>query len=282
MSKYMILVSILILVLGCTTVEETPKTWQYTQTIPIKGINAIGMQLDTTTGNIWLSDGDHNRLVAINKEGHIIKTIPGFERPMHIAIQDGQLYVPEYGNDGISLIKGETRSQLPLKDSLDAPAGIAVYGQEIAIADFYNHSILYTADGENYERIGSQGHNDGQFYYPTDVQITPNHIWVADAYNHRVQQLNKQGEVTRVIGWDQGMNAATGILVHEETLFVTDFENSRVFVFDLEGNLKQELTTAIDKPTEMLVIKDTLYITNYRKAELVHYQLQPEPKPISG
>jgi len=30
-----------------------------------------------------------------------------------------------------------------IPDSLDAPAGVALYEEEIAIADFYNHRILY-------------------------------------------------------------------------------------------------------------------------------------------
>jgi len=155
-----------------------------------------------------------------------------------------------------------------LKDSLDAPAGISVFNKEMAIADFYNHRVLYSNNGEEYISIGSEGKHEGEFYYPTDVQITSNKIYVADAYNHRVQVFDKEGNYLQMIGVEQNMNASTGLFIAAEELFVTDFENDRILVFELDGNFKQELNDHIEKPTDMIVANGNLYVINYRNGKL--------------
>ena len=56
------------------------------------------------------------------------------------------------------------------------------------------------------------------------MQITEHSIWVADAYNNRVQVFDKSGNFGQVIGAEAKMNAATGIYVTDSELMVTDFE----------------------------------------------------------
>ena len=92
-------------------------------------------------------------------------------------------------------------------------------------------------NGADWISIGTEGKDAGQFYYPTDVQITDQNIWVADAYNNRIQLFDKRGTFVRMIGVDQKMNAATGLYVSETQVFVTDFENHRLLVFFKDGQL---------------------------------------------
>lgn len=244
--------------------EET--SWQLIKSIPLDSVNPIGLTF--TQEGLWLSDGDRNRLVLVDNDGKIIRTIDSLQRPMHIASVGSTLYVPLYGNDLIAKITAKAMLTLPLKDSLDAPASISVFGKETAIADFYNHRILYSPDGETYLSIGSEGKNEGQFYYPTDVQITQELIWVADAYNNRIQAFSKDGRFETSIGADQKMNAATGIFVSGEEIFVTDFENNRILIFEHNGNLKQIFSQGVEKPTDVLMTGDSLYIANYRNGSL--------------
>ena len=260
---------------SCKT-EPPIQTWQHTETIALEGVNPIG--LVATKDGFWFSDGDHNRMVHTNEKGNIITTLDSFQRPMHLDASGEKLYIPEYGNDVITTIERDEKDTLTLKDSLDAPAGISVFKNEIAIADFYNHRILYSNNGEDYISIGTEGKHEGEFYYPTDVQISSNKIYVADAYNHRVQVFDKEGSFLQMIGVEQNMNAATGLYVSDKELVVTDFENDRVLVFDLDGNLKQELSKDIEKPTDMIVKDNSLYIVNYRSGELVRFQLKDKPK----
>jgi DNA-binding beta-propeller fold protein YncE len=270
--KYLYILIALAIFSSC---QEKPKEWTYKKTIKIEGVNPIGIA--NANGDLWLSDGDHNRLVQIDSLGKIINTIGELERPMHIDFDNQKLYIPEYGTDMIAtyIVGSWELMKSKLKDSLDAPASIAVKEKEKAIADFYNNRILY-ADGnsEDWISFGSEGSKEGEFYYPTDVQITDSLIWVADAYNNRIQVFDKNGSFVKMIGEDQKMNAATGLFVSENEVFITDFEHNRVLVFDHQGLLKQELKEGIEKATDLLIKDDMLHIINYRNGELVFYDLQ--------
>lgn len=286
--RHLILLAIAVIAVSCQEKTAVPMEWQFEKTITLDGINPIGIAVD---GNdIFLSDGDHNRIVKLSDSGEVLQTLEGYTRPMHIdfgeasyEITDGlttdllkerALFIPEYGTDSIAVMRDNKVSYLVLQDSLDAPAGVSVYENEIAIADFYNNRVLYY-NGKQWNSIGKEGKALGEFSYPTDVQITSDYIYVADAYNHRAQVFDKTGKAISFIGENQNMNAATGIYVSNEEILITDFENGRVLIFDMNYQLKQTLETGIDKPTDILVNGNLLYVTNYRKGELVVYQLEP-------
>ncbi|GGG35365.1 hypothetical protein GCM10011344_40260 [Dokdonia pacifica] len=274
--KYIYSLLALLILISCAEKEEVAKSWQLSKTIPITGVNAIGMAI--TSEGIWLSDGDHNRLVLINDEGKTIKTIDSLDRPMHIDAEGEMLYVPQYGNDEVSVFVDGEKKTLVLLDSLDAPAGVSTYFKEKAIADFYNNRILYSTDGKEFISFGKEGKATGDFYYPTDVQITESHIWVADAYNNRIQVFDKKGTFLKVIGVDQKMNAATGIFVNPTEVFVTDFENDRVLIFNHEGVLQQELSKGVEKPIEVIQHQGHLFVSNYRRSELLVFDWKAIPE----
>jgi len=256
MRPRVLLVFIVASLIGC---KEKQYSWQFDERIELPGVNPIGIV--AAENGLWLSDGDHNRIVLIDEAGMIKSTIDSLDRPMHIALEANRLYVPQYGNDevvqyDITSLDKKTARLVDLKDSLDAPAAVAVRGNEKAIVDFYNHRILYADGGGDWISFGKEGNYQGDFYFPTDVQITDSLIWVADAYNNRIQTFDKKGNWKKVIGADQGMNAATGIYVSDTSVYVADFENNRVLIFD---------------PIDILVQDDRMTILNFRKGELVTY-----------
>ncbi len=254
-----------LLVISCKQKESLPKEWVLSKTIQLNEVNPIGItELD---GKLWLSDGDHNRLLQIDGEGNIEQTIDSLERPMHIDAAEETIYIPQYGADNIVMLQSTERGVLSLTDSLDAPAGVSVLGREKAIADFYSNRILYS-NGNNWISFGKEGKAKGEFYYPTDVQITDSLIWVADAYNNRVQAFDKKGNFVKMMGQDQKMNAATGIFVSDTEVFVTDFENDRILIFDHDGNLQQEISEHIEKATDLMIFNAQLYVINYRNGEI--------------
>lgn len=260
---------------ACKEKEIVPKEWALSKTIQLDGVNPIG--LTQVNGAIWLSDGDHNRLVKIDTEGKITETVDSLDRPMHIDAIKETIFIPQYGKDVIEMVDKKGRFIMQVSDSLDAPAGVSVYENERAIADFYNNRILYF-DGKSWISFGKEGKAEGEFYYPTDVQITKDKIWVADAYNNRVQVFDKKGGFLKMMGQNQKMNAATGIFVSVDEVFVTDFENNRVLVFDMMGELQQVLKDQIEKPTDMMIKDDMLYVINYRNGKLNIFDKQPVKK----
>ncbi len=281
MKQGIVLVFLIVSILSCKEPEKQ-YSWQFDKSIELLGINPIGIAVDE--GDLWLSDGDHNRVVLIDENGSIKAAIDSLERPMHIALEGKQLYIPQYGNDivvnyDVTTLNKKTPEIIDLKDSLDAPAAIAVRGNEKAIVDFYNHRILYSDSKGDWISFGKEGNYQGDFYFPTDVQITDSLIWVADAYNNRIQTFDKKGNWKKVIGEDQGMNAATGVYVSKASVYVADFENNRVLIFDQDGHLEKTLEEHIHKPIDILVQDDRMIILNFRKGELVIYRWKEDMTP---
>lgn len=249
--------------------DPSSDEWKLIANIDLGAVTPIGLTI--LDENIWISDGDHNQLVAFSQEGNIIEVVENFERPMHIDNDGTTLFIPEYGSDKIVKLENGKKTNFEIPDSLDAPAGIAIYNNEIAIADFYNHRILFF-DGDDWISIGKEGKAAAEFYYPTDIFIGPEKIFVADAYNNRIQVFDKKGHHLQIIGTDQKINAATGIFATVDEIFITDFENDRVLSFNHKGKLKQEFSEGISKPTDILVKENILIIANYKGKNLLAFK----------
>ncbi len=274
--------SMALMLLGCKENQEQSVTqdvapeWEFSRIITVERVNPIGI---TTYDNTFiLSDGDHNRIVYVDSIGAILREIHGFDRPMHIeygAFDDQKyLLIPEYGKDSVAQMYGKQKTYLTVSVSMDAPAAAAISPQHIAIADFYNNRIIVKSKDSLWS-FGKEGNADGELNYPTDVQIFDDQIFVADAYNHRGQVFDLNGKHLATFAQNDSLNAATGIFKSEGQIALTDFENDRVMIYSNNFQKKQVLSESVHKPTDVLIQGDSLlYITNYRKGELVEFKMK--------
>jgi DNA-binding beta-propeller fold protein YncE len=89
---------------------------------------------------------------------------------------------------------------------------------------------------------GTQGRNDGQFYYPQSLAFAPNgNVYVADTDNHRVQYFTATGGYRGKWGSNGTGNgefrSPTGIAVTGDgTVYVADYFNNRTQYFTLTGS----------------------------------------------
>lgn len=254
------------LALSTSLFSCSPTQWQVEKEVLLEGISPIGIA-EADDGNLWISDGDHNRLVLVDEQGKVLEEKSDIERPMHICRVDEKIYVPSYGADKIYVYGLTGKSALNISEKLDAPAAYHKDGSKEAIADFYSHSVLYNTGGA-WKRIGGEGQVDGTFRYPTDLQWYGDKLYVADAYNHRVQVFDSSGGHLLTFGEDEDMNATTGIFIKHDEIIVTDFENSRVIFYTLEGKFLYTLNQGFDKPTDISFSKEKLIVTNYRSGKL--------------
>lgn len=164
--------------------------------------------------------------------------------------------------DTILTFENDKRDFLPIASALNAPAGIAVEGNTIAIADFYNHRVI-VKQGDQELIIGKEGHDPWDLYYPTDVAIYKGLIYVADAYNNRIQVFDEKGNGLRIIGEQDKIQVATGIEVADEQVFVTDFDGNRMLVYDLTGTLIQVFSEHFDQPADISLADDKIIVVNY-------------------
>ncbi len=244
-----------------TQKEEQLIAWKFVKEIPLQNITPIGIVAQNNF--LWLSDVDNNRVVKIDLNGKIIEEFNDFERPMHIAIQENKIYIPQYTSDTISVLEKGSISNLILNETVDGISGLAIDGDRMAIADFYNHRVILKKGQESIS-IGKEGHNDGELYYPTDVDIYDNKIYVADAYNNRVQVFDVEGNYVQMIGWNEDIHVATGIKVTANEVIVADFEGNRVLIYDINGKLLQTLSENFNHPTDIEVYDNKIYVTNYK------------------
>lgn len=235
--------------------------WEYERTIQFEDITPLGITKNDDF--LYVSDSDHNKVFKMDLDGKIIETYEDFDRPMHIDMDAGKLFIPEYGADTVTVIHNQKKSYMPLAVELDAPASIDMQGDDYLIADFYNHRIVYSSQGKDLT-FGKKGKANGEFHYPTDIQFANNLIYVADAYNNRIQIFDRKGIFKQSIGEEDGMNAATGIYVTDKEIAVTDFENNRILIYDLNGKLLQILDKNFDKPTDVIINDNKFYVTNYK------------------
>ena len=255
----------LLLVLGC----KTEKEWSFEENIILSGVFPIGMVL--VDNEFIVSDPDNNRLVRVDDRGNVLKEWSGFQRPMHITAINSTIYVPEFISDSLKVLEEDMIKSFDIDASFDAPAAIDIDGSTLAVADFYNHRVLSSQEGQ-ISSIGGEGHEDGKLYYPTDVKIYGDRIFVADAYNNRVQVFNKLGQSVKIIGWKEDIDVATGIEVFDDQVFVTDFHGNRVLIYDFQGRLMKVFSDQFDGPTDILVTKDHMYVTNYKGGYITVYR----------
>ncbi|MFI2743028.1 NHL repeat-containing protein [Zhouia sp. PK063] len=250
--------------------KEEGRKWKFVKKIELPQ-KARPLAMAKNGKNLWFSDPDHFRLLKIDLSGKVLDSIVGIQRPMNIDFNKGKLYVPEFLTDTIWVFENGKKSPLSLNAKPEAPAGLNVKGDTIAVADFYNHRIILQIGGQ-VSFIGKEGHDKGELYYPIDVKVQDNKIYIADAYNNRVQVFDFNGKILNVIGEQDGFNVASAIAFDKNGFAVTDQENSRVLIYDLNGALQQTLTANINYPTDVLFDGNMLYITNFKENTIVEYR----------
>ena len=256
---------IIIVLSGC----DTNKKYLFDKTIDLNGMNPISSVI--VDDQIFISDSKNNRIVEINENGKIIKSYPGFKRPMHISAFQGKVFIPEYLNDSIKIIENGKTIPFELSIIPSAPGGIDVNNKLTAIADFYNHRIIIKSKNDTYT-FGKKGHKVGELFYPTDVKIVNDKIVIADAYNNRVQIFSVEGKFLKAIGEKDNIKVATGVDADENKIIVTDSENSRVLIYNWEGTKIAELTQNLKYPIDVTINGDKLFVCNFHAGNIAIFQ----------
>ncbi|BBM88175.1 hypothetical protein [Candidatus Uabimicrobium amorphum] len=95
-------------------------------------------------------------------------------------------------------------------------------------------------EGNFIDAWGQGGSAPGEFDRPMSLAIDQhNHMYVADACNHRIQKFDLQGNLIATwgkIGSDLGdLSYPYGVVVTPDALYVSEFGNNRIQKFTLDG-----------------------------------------------
>ncbi len=225
-------------------------------------------------GSLYVADTNNNRIQHFSPAGQFINSwgtfadvtlgdapIGTFNQPWDVAVSpDGKfVYVADTWNHRIQKFTSDgTPVKMwgtPLYDptttdplGIWGPRGIAVDSHgRVFVADTGNKRILiYDADGNFIQQIGSEGLSIGQFEEPVGLAFDPKgNLYVDDTWNQRVQVFTPSADGSTyspllqwdIAGWygeslDNKPYIAADSLGH---IFVTDPEGYRVLEFSSSG-----------------------------------------------
>ena len=164
----------------------------------------------------------------------------------------GRVYVSRMGNPPILVFDSEGNYLAGWGgDSLVDPHGMLfTSNDELIVCDRDAHEVLkLNLEGEVLLRIGSreQAHWQAPFNHPADVAVSSSgDIYVADGYgNSAVHRFSGEGK--HLLSWGKPgtgpgeFSTPHGIWVDAQSrVYVADRENSRVQIFDEDGNYLSE------------------------------------------
>jgi len=196
------------------------------------------------------------RIQVFDPDGHFLR---GWHTPDHRAgkptglsiAHDGRVFVADthyyrvliYSPGGKLLrIMGGVEGQGPgqfglVTDVVEDRHGnlyVSEYGE-------YDRIQKFTPEGRFLLQWGGHGHQPGQFARPQNMAIDEqDHIWVADACNHRIQVFDTQGNLLKVWGTQGGAPGQLYypydlILSPDGCVYVVEFGNHRVQKFTRDG-----------------------------------------------
>ena len=128
------------------------------------------------------------------------------------------------------------------------PSGIAVNDKdEIAVTDRSNHRIqMFLSDGTHLRSFGREGHQQGQFNYPTGITFYNNNVIVSDTGNHRIQIFDDQGHYLDQFGGKGRLNhqldVPVGLSIDSDgNIIVADSYNKSIKIFTLDGQFLRRI-----------------------------------------
>jgi hypothetical protein len=157
---------------------------------------------------------------------------------------DGTKYVADNKRGQIAVFDAQDRHVGNLGVAGMVPVGIAVYQNELYVADFAKQQILVLdrISGKQLRTVGSPGQGPGQFIKPLGVAVDKDgNLYVTDVLKCQVQKFNHQGKLLTSFGI---ISANAGGFVRPKMMavdkdgiiYVVDAAFQNVQLFDQNGH----------------------------------------------
>ena len=205
--------------------------------------------------NVYVADFLTDRIAKLTTDGTLIAQWGGygkgegeFDAPSGIAAdRNGYVYVADFYNHRIQKFTGDGEFLMQWggqgrgSGRFHYPTDIAVSEAGVFVADAYNHRIQkFTREGAYLTKWGGLGYGIsgkwfGWFRLAKAVTVdSHNNVYVADAFNYRVQKFTDEGELLGVWGKSQPgeeqlVQYPAGVTVASDgTIYVSDFFKNRI------------------------------------------------------
>lgn len=185
--------------------EINPSNGAYVGVLGTSGEGTLNEPIGLTvgsTGELFVTDWGHNRVVEFSSEGTFLRQIGSagsgngqLSGPSGIVLSEGSLYVVDRGNDRIE---------------------------------------QFSSAGAYLGQFGSKGSGNGQFEYPAWIAANPStgNLYVSDTFNYRMQEFSPAGRfLTLWATWGarHELSYPTGVAINSAgRLFIADMEGDRI------------------------------------------------------
>ena len=116
---------------------------------------------------------------------------------------------------------------------------------------------------------GSYGSGDGQFYSPTGIAIRGDVLYIIEESNHRVQKISTSGKFISKFGscgsGNGQLSTPRGICLDRNgRVYVSEYGNNRVSVFEADGTFAYHITGNLNNPWGLTFDPSgNLHVANY-------------------
>ena len=226
---------------------------------------------------------------------------PGsFLSPQHLAFDsENNLYITDLGNariqkfDSTGNFLNEWGSKGSESGQFGHPMGIAISDDFVFVVDNKNHNVQkFNLDGKFISKWGEFGNDNGFFKSPRGITISDDKfVYVVDSGNARIQKFTFDGEYISHFGQSgkRGGNFITpvDIAINSKMILVTDPNQNKIIVFDLEGNFQKIFNDSVGGyqiyPQGIVFdSEDNFYVVDYRNNRIIHYNDVGVPLSMFG
>lgn len=244
-------------------------------------------------GKIYVCDVKLKAVLVLDLRKKLVRTMgttgtDALQNPADICIApEGTKYVADSLGNKVVVFDASDKQIGVFTHSNFKPVGVAVYGDELAVADFAMQrvEIMDRSTGKVRRTIGSPGMKDGQFIRPLAVAYEANgNLVVSDFMKCRIQKFDRSGKLINAMG-----NISTGIadfvrpkhiaIDREGMLYVVDAAFQNVQVFGADWIVRTFFGTAGTHPGSMQLPAGITVDDDPQNMELFREYLHPAFEP---
>lgn len=207
---------------------------------------------DSSANAVYWFDVVHHTATCWDKIGPY-----GLVSPVAVARHQDTFYLADSALPAVLAFDAKGRCRFALTNDLERPAGLAVLGGNLFVADAGAHRIMvFDLQGRPLRHFGRRGTEPGEFNFPTHLAADPKgRLLVTDAMNSRVQILDQQGQPLGVIGsagdgpgyFSRPKGVAVDSFGH---VYVVDALFDNIQIFNPDGQLLMHFGAAGQQPGE--------------------------------
>lgn len=205
-------------------------------------------------GRVFVTDMSTHLVLVLDTMSSELRTLKHtngetpFASPFGITIDAAdRIYVSDVTSSSISVFGPDEKFLFTIsRPDLKRPTGLAVdtENDRLYVVDTPSHKIfVFSLNGEFSGTIGTWGNAEGQFNFPTDVDVdVDGNLYVMDSMNARVEVFDVDGQYLRSFGErgtaEGSFAIAKNLAVSADGhVYVTDAVEHKLVIFSLEGDL---------------------------------------------